>query len=146
MSSTASKGNQLGPTASEQVYTSSASLLEKVGLTSHPTAFGLPDLLEENLTREEQNQRLKICIEENLSITKDGRRIKIVLIPEMLNFIADMFLYGLACTIPIEETANIPINRNETSKIFLFISSPPSLVVLEGEVVPPVKYRLQPKI
>ena len=41
------------------VLTTPSSLLEKVGIGADPTDFGLPDLLADGLTPEEQNQRLK---------------------------------------------------------------------------------------
>ena len=41
-----------------QVLTTATSLMEKVGLGADPTDFGLPDLLEDGLSREEQDARL----------------------------------------------------------------------------------------
>jgi hypothetical protein len=49
------------------------------------------DLLEEGLSVEEQNARLKKCVEKQLFIYKDGRRIPIVVIPPMLEFLTDLF-------------------------------------------------------
>jgi hypothetical protein len=73
------------------VLTTPSSLLEKVGIGADPTDFGLPDLLEEGLTSEQQNARLKACIETHLFIYKDGRKLPIVVIPPMLEFLGDLF-------------------------------------------------------
>jgi len=73
------------------VLTSPSSLLEKVGLGIDPTDFGLPDLLEEGISAEEQDARLLRCVEKHLYIYKDGRQIPIVVIPPMQEFICDMF-------------------------------------------------------
>src|SRR5512147_2493078 len=73
------------------VLTTPTSLLEKVGLGAAPTDFGLPDLLADGLTPADQNARLKDMVETHLFIFKDGRRVPIVIIPPMLDFIADLF-------------------------------------------------------
>jgi len=73
------------------VLTTPTSLLEKVGLGAAPTDFGLPDLLAEGLTPEQQNARLKDMVETHLFIFKDGRRVPIVMIPPMVDFVADLF-------------------------------------------------------
>ncbi|MDO8943239.1 MAG: hypothetical protein Q7U75_08630, partial [Desulfobacterales bacterium] len=73
------------------VLTTSSSLLAKVGLGATPTDFGLPDLLVDGLTPEEQNALLKQMVETHLFIFKDGRRLPIVMIPPMVEFVADLF-------------------------------------------------------
>ncbi len=73
------------------VLTTSSSLLAKVGLGATPTDFGLPDLLVDGLTPEEQNALLKQMVEIHLFIFKDGRRLPIVMIPPMVEFVADLF-------------------------------------------------------
>lgn len=74
-----------------QVLTSAHSLMQKVGLGADPTDFGLPDLLEEGLTREEMDRRLLDTIENHLFIYKDGRKLPIIVIPPMLEFLSDLF-------------------------------------------------------
>ena len=74
-----------------QVLTSPHSLMEKVGLSADPTDFGLPDLLDERLTTEEQDARLLDTIENQLFIHKDGRKLPIIVIPPMLEFLSDLF-------------------------------------------------------
>jgi hypothetical protein len=73
------------------VMTTSTSLLEKVGLSAAPSDFGLPDLLVDGLSPEDQNARVKQLVETHLFIFKDGRRLPIVVIPPMLAFISDLF-------------------------------------------------------
>lgn len=73
------------------VLTTPTSLMEKVGIGADPTDFGLPDLLVEGLSVEEQNQRLKTCVEQQLFIFKDGRKVPIIVIPPMLEFLTDLF-------------------------------------------------------
>jgi hypothetical protein len=73
------------------VLTTSSSLLAKVGLGATPTDFGLPDLLVDGLTPVEQNALLKQMVETHLFIFKDGRRLPIVMIPPMVEFVADLF-------------------------------------------------------
>lgn len=74
-----------------QVLTSPHSLMEKVGLGADPTDFGLPDLLEDGLSREEQDVRLLNVIQNHLYIHKDGRKMPIIVIPPMLEFLSDLF-------------------------------------------------------
>ena len=74
-----------------QVLTTATSLMDKVGLGADPTDFGLPDLLEEGLSREEQDRRLLSAIQDHLFINKDGRKLPIVVIPPMLEFLSDLF-------------------------------------------------------
>ncbi len=74
-----------------QVLTSPHSLMEKVGLGADPTDFGLPDLLEEEIGREEQDRRLVEVVTKHLFIYKDGRKLPIVMIPPMLEFLSDLF-------------------------------------------------------
>ena len=74
-----------------QVLTTAHSLMEKVGLGADPTDFGLPDLLEAGLDRDEQDRRLLDVIENHLFIYKDGRKLPIVVIPPMLEFLSDLF-------------------------------------------------------
>jgi hypothetical protein len=50
-----------------QVLTSAHSLMEKVGLGADPTDFGLPDLLEDGIDREEQDARLLDVVENHLA-------------------------------------------------------------------------------
>jgi|GEM_PF-1254245 len=73
------------------VLTTPTSLMEKVGLGADPTDFGLPDLLEEGLSTQEQDRRLLSAIQDHLFINKDGRRLPIVVIPPMLEFLSDLF-------------------------------------------------------
>jgi hypothetical protein len=73
------------------VLTTSSSLLQKVGLGATPTDFGLPDLLAEGLSPDEQDARLKQLVETQLFVYKDGRRVSIVMIGPMLQFISDLF-------------------------------------------------------
>ena len=73
------------------VLTTPTSLLEKVGLSADPTDFGLPDLLRDGLAPAAQNARVKQLVEEKLFIFKDGRRLPIVMIPPMVEFVADLF-------------------------------------------------------
>jgi len=73
------------------VLTSPSSLLEKVGLGLDPTDFGLPDLLADGLSAEEQDRRLRDCIQQHLYIYKDGRKLPIIVIPPMLQFLGDLF-------------------------------------------------------
>ncbi|MBE0567950.1 MAG: hypothetical protein IH621_18495 [Krumholzibacteria bacterium] len=73
------------------VLTSPHSLMDKVGLGADPTDFGLPDLLEDGLSRDEQDRRLLSCIGDHLFILKDGRKLPIVVIPPMLEFLSDLF-------------------------------------------------------
>ena len=73
------------------VLTSPHSLMDKVGLGADPTDFGLPDLLEEGLSGDEQDARLLSCIRDHLFILKDGRKLPIVVIPPMLEFLSDLF-------------------------------------------------------
>ena len=73
------------------VLTTPSSLLEKVGLGASPMDFGLPDLLQGALTPVEQDALLKRCVEDHLFIFKDGRRLPIVMIPPMVEFVADLF-------------------------------------------------------
>lgn len=74
-----------------QVLTTATSLLHKVGLGADPTDFGLPDLLQPGLTRQDQDARLLEVIERHLFVYKDGRKLPIVVIPPMLKFISDLF-------------------------------------------------------
>ena len=80
-----------GDTGDLTVLTSPSSLLEKVGLGASPTDFGLQDLLDESLAPNQQNELLKQLVEEHLFIFKDGRRQLIVMIPPMVEFVADLF-------------------------------------------------------
>ncbi len=73
------------------VLTTATSLMEKVGLGADPTDFGLPDLLEEGLSTQEQDRRLLSAIQDHLFINKDGRKLPIVVIPPMLEFLSDLF-------------------------------------------------------
>lgn len=73
------------------VTTTAESLLDKMGFGLDPVGFGLPDLLEDGLTPEEQNERVRRSVEDHLFIFKDGRKLKIRLIPKMVEFIADLF-------------------------------------------------------
>ena len=73
------------------VLTTPTSLLEKVGIGADATDFGLPDLLDEKLSTDQQNLLLKRCIEQHLYIFKDGRKLPIVVIPPMLEFLSDLF-------------------------------------------------------
>ena len=73
------------------VLTTPSSLLEKVGMGAAPTDFGLPDLLVDGLTSDEQNVLIKRLVETHLFAFKDGRRLPIVMIPPMVEFIADLF-------------------------------------------------------
>lgn len=73
------------------VLTTPSSLLQKVGLGATPTDFGLPDLLEDGLTPEQQNARLKQLVETQLFVAKDGRRLPIVMIEPMVEFVSDLF-------------------------------------------------------
>jgi hypothetical protein len=73
------------------VLTTPSSLLEKVGLGVDPTDFGLPDLLEVGISAAEQDARLRECIERHLFVYKDGRKLAIIIIPPMLEFLADLF-------------------------------------------------------
>lgn len=77
--------------ASLTVLTTPSSLLQKVGLGATPTDFGLPDLLEDSLTPEEQNARLKQLVETQLFVAKDGRRLPIVMIEPMVAFVSNLF-------------------------------------------------------
>ncbi len=74
-----------------QVLTTATSLLDKVGLGADPTDFGLPDLLQPGLTRQEQDARLLEVIERHLFVYKDGRKLPIIVIPPMQEFISDLF-------------------------------------------------------
>lgn len=74
-----------------QVMTSPSSLLEKIGLGADPSDFGLPDLLEDGLDRQEQDARLLEVVTDHLYIHKDGRKLPIVVIPPMLEFLSDLF-------------------------------------------------------
>ncbi len=74
-----------------QVLTSPHSLMEKVGLGADPTDFGLPDLLEDGLSRDERDRRLLLVVQDHLYIYKDGRKLPIVVIPPMLEFLSDLF-------------------------------------------------------
>jgi len=74
-----------------QVLTSPHSLMEKVGLGADPTDFGLPDLLVDGLSREEQDARLLDVVQNHLFIHKDGRQLPIIVIPPMLEFLSDLF-------------------------------------------------------
>jgi hypothetical protein len=74
-----------------QVLTSPHSLLQKVGLSADPTDFGLPDLLEEGLSREEMDARLLDAVTNHLFIHKDGRKLDIIVIPPMMEFLSDLF-------------------------------------------------------
>jgi hypothetical protein len=74
-----------------QVLTTATSLMQKVGLGADPTDFGLPDLLEDGLTREEQDQRLLDVVQKHIYIYKDGRKLPIIVIPPMLEFLSDLF-------------------------------------------------------
>lgn len=74
-----------------QVLTTATSLLDKVGLGADPTDFGLPDLLEAGLSRQEQDARLLDTVQNHLFVYKDGRKLAIVVIPPMLEFISDLF-------------------------------------------------------
>jgi len=73
------------------VLTTSSSLLEKVGLGAAPSDFGLPDLLTNDLLPPMQDAAVKELVETHLFIFKDGRRQPIVMIPPMVEFIADLF-------------------------------------------------------
>ena len=73
------------------VLTSPSSLLQKVGLGASPLDFGLPDLLDERLTPDEQNALLKHLVETQLFVFKDGRRLPIVMIEPMTAFVSDLF-------------------------------------------------------
>ena len=73
------------------VLTTPSSLLEKVGMGAAPTDFGLPDLLVDGLTSDEQNTLIKQLVETHLFAFKDGRRLPIVMIPPMTEFISDLF-------------------------------------------------------
>ncbi len=73
------------------VLTTSSSLLAKVGLGATPTDFGLPDLLVDGLMVSEQNALIKQLVETHLFAFKDGRRLPIVMIPPMVDFVADLF-------------------------------------------------------
>ncbi|MBK9471831.1 MAG: hypothetical protein IPO18_06040 [bacterium] len=73
------------------VLTTPSSLLAKVGLGATPTDFGLPDLLEDGLTPDEQNARMKQLVETQLFVFKDGRRLPIVMIAPMVEFVSDLF-------------------------------------------------------
>jgi hypothetical protein len=73
------------------VSTTPGSLLDKMGLGLDPVEFGLPDLLEDGLSPEEQNARLRRCVEGHLFVFKDGRKLPIRLIPKMVEFLADLF-------------------------------------------------------
>ena len=73
------------------VLTTASSLMEKVGLGADPTDFGLPDLLEEGIDREEQDRRLLEAVTKHLFIYKDGRKLPIIVIPQMLEFLSDLF-------------------------------------------------------
>jgi hypothetical protein len=66
------------------VLTTPSSLLQKVGLGATPTDFGLPDLLVDGLTPEQQNAALKQMVESQLFVQKDGRRLPIVMIEPMV--------------------------------------------------------------
>ena len=70
-----------------QVLTTPHSLMEKVGLGADPTDFGLPDLMEEGIDREEQDARLMDVIQNHLFIHKDDRHLPIIVIPPMLEFL-----------------------------------------------------------
>ncbi len=74
-----------------QVLTTPHSLMEKVGLGADPTDFGLPDLLEDGIDREEQDARLLNVVQNHLFIYKDGRKLPIIVIPPMLEFLSDLF-------------------------------------------------------
>ncbi|MBK8015237.1 MAG: hypothetical protein IPK20_00120 [Betaproteobacteria bacterium] len=74
-----------------QVLTTATSLLDKVGLGADPTDFGLPDLLEAGLSRQEQDARLLDTVQNHLFVYKDGRKLPIIVIPPMLEFISDLF-------------------------------------------------------
>jgi len=74
-----------------QVLTSPSSLMLKVGLSADPTDFGMPDLLEEGISREEQDARLLDVVQNHLFIYKDGRKLPIIVIPPMLEFLSDLF-------------------------------------------------------
>ena len=74
-----------------QVLTSPSSLMLKVGLGADPTDFGMPDLLEDGITREEQDARLLDVVQNHLFIHKDGRKLPIIVIPPMLEFLSDLF-------------------------------------------------------
>ncbi|MBA4387663.1 MAG: hypothetical protein C0404_06755 [Verrucomicrobia bacterium] len=73
------------------VLTTPGSLLEKVGLGATPTDFGLPDLLVDGLAAQQQNALIQQLVETHLFIFKDGRRLPIVMIPPMVDFVADLF-------------------------------------------------------
>jgi hypothetical protein len=74
-----------------QVLTTATSLMDKVGLGADPTDFGLPDLLEAGLSRQEQDARLLDVVQNHLFVYKDGRKLPIIVIPPMLEFISDLF-------------------------------------------------------
>ncbi len=74
-----------------QVLTSAHSLMQKVGLGADPTDFGMPDLMEDGLSRKEMDDRLLDVIENHLFIYKDGRKLPIIVIPPMLEFLSDLF-------------------------------------------------------
>lgn len=74
-----------------KVLTTATSLLDKVGLGADPTDFGLPDLLEPGLSRDQQDARLLDVIQNHLFVHKDGRKLPIIVIPQMLKFISDLF-------------------------------------------------------
>jgi hypothetical protein len=85
-----------------QVLTTATSLLDKVGLGADPTDFGLPDLLQTGLTRQEQDARLLDVIENHLFVYKDGRKLPIIVIPPMLEFISRPVLRARAAGHPVE--------------------------------------------
>ncbi len=76
---------QIGFTFSEE------GLTNRAGLGLDPTEFGFPHLLEHGLTPEEQDERIRDCVENHMKPEIDGRAIKPHLIPEMVRFIADVF-------------------------------------------------------
>ena len=57
------------------VLTTPTSLLEKVGLGAAPTDFGLPDLLADGLTPEQQNARLRSLLAENPTVTAEVQEL-----------------------------------------------------------------------
>ena len=74
--------------------------IKKKAADIEPTNFGLPDLLREQESDEDdkqfahrQNCEIRDFISDQIWIEKDGKRLKFILIPQMVEYIADCF-YG----------------------------------------------------
>lgn len=72
--------------------------IDEMARRENPATYGLPDLMFPRLMYEpleqfqaRQDAALKAMVEKHLWVEKDGLTIPIVLIPEMLEFIADLF-------------------------------------------------------